>query len=77
MNAVLILPLQVAGEPWGLVELYEMRLRRFSDDAIAVARFLTGQAERRLAEIGAGELPSRQPPVYELPSDAERRPRTR
>ena len=77
MNAVLILPLQVAGGPWGLVELYEMRLRRFSDDAIAVARFLTGQAERRLAEIGARELPSRQPPVYELPSDAERRPRTR
>jgi diguanylate cyclase (GGDEF)-like protein len=77
MNAVLILPLHVAGEPWGLVELYEMRLRRFSDDAVAVAQFLAGQAERRLAEIGAGEVPSRQPPVYELPSDAKRRPRTR
>ncbi len=78
MSAVLILPLRVEGVAWGLLELYEARLRRFSDDAIAVARFLAGQAERRLAEIGAGELPVRQPPVYELPSDDdERRPLTR
>ena len=45
MNALLMLPLRVGG-PVGVVELDEMRLRRFSDDDVAVARFLVSQAER-------------------------------
>ncbi len=77
MNAVLLLPLHVGGAPWGLVELYEMRLRRFTDDDLAVARFLVTQAERRLTALGADTAPPPKP-VYELPpDDARRGPRTR
>lgn len=68
MNALLMLPLLVDGEAWGLVELYEMRLRRFSEDAIAVAQFLTARAERRLEELGAAALPA-EGVLYELPPD--------
>jgi diguanylate cyclase (GGDEF)-like protein len=78
MNALLMLPLRVRGAVWGLVELYEMRLRRFSEEDLAVAQFLVGQAERRLELVASGDLPRRRPPVYELPSDGARRgPRTR
>ena len=78
MSAVLMLPLQVAGRPWGLVELYEMRLRTFSDDDIAVAEFLAVQAERRLEVVGGVDEPHRRPRVYELPGDdTPRAPRTR
>lgn len=78
MNALLMLPLRVGGRSWGLVELYEMRLRRFSDDDVAVARFLVGQAERRLEVVAPSDPPRLRPPVYELPSAPERRgPRTR
>ena len=63
----------------GLVELYEMRLRRFTDDDVAVAQFLTTQAERRLEAVGGTDEPLRRPRAYELPSDGEapRTPRTR
>ena len=82
MNALLLLPLRVESRPWGLVELYEMRLREFSEDDIAIAGFLTHQAERRLAAVGADSAPARRPTVYELPyeppsDDAPRTPRTR
>jgi hypothetical protein len=80
MKALLMLPMYVRGVPWGLVELYEMRLRRFAEDDIAVARFLVAQAERRLeivAGVGVDDAPSARR-VYELPSDTSRsRPRTR
>ena len=77
MNAVLMLPLHVAGAPWGLIELYEMRLRAFTEDDIAVAQFLTTQAERRLQVVGGADEPLRRPRVYELPDDTPRVPRTR
>ena len=79
MNALLMLPLHVDGRPWGLVELYEMRLRRFSEDDIAVAQFLVAQAERKLEDLGADATLRRRPRVYELPSedDTPRTPRTR
>jgi len=79
MNALLMVPLRVRGAPWGLVELYEMRLRRFTEDDVAVASFLTRQAELRLEAIDSGEAPTSRPPLYELPpGDASlRRPRTR
>ena len=79
MNALLMLPLRVAGRPWGLIELYEMRLRRFSDDDVAIAQFLTSQAERRLESVGSAEAPGQRPPVYELPVDRKGQgaPRTR
>jgi diguanylate cyclase (GGDEF)-like protein len=79
MNALLMLALRVQGEPWGLVELYEMRLRRFSEDEIAVAQFLTTHAERRLAVVGTRTPLRPWPRVYELPSEgsAPPGPRTR
>jgi diguanylate cyclase (GGDEF)-like protein len=73
MNALLMLPLRVGNRPWGLVELYEMRLRRFTDDDVAIAQFLVSQAERRLAAVGPSIRPRRRPPVYELPPDGESR----
>ncbi len=74
MNSLLLLPLRLRGEPWGLVELFEMRLRRFTDDDIAIAQFLTSQAERRLEAVGSTEAPRERPPVYELPLDDEAPP---
>src|SRR3970282_297053 len=71
MNALLMLPLRVAVRPWGLIELYGMRLRRFSDDDVAIARFLTSQAERRVESVGSAEAPGQRPPVYRLPVDGE------
>ncbi len=79
MSALLMLPLYVRGAPWGLMELYEMRMRRFTDDDIAVATFLTAQAERRLEVVaGVDDAPSAER-VYELPDDSSRArfPRTR
>ncbi len=77
MNAVLMIPLRVAGQSWGLVELYEMRLRRFTHDDIGVAQFLTNRAERRLELVSPTE--PRQRRVYELPPGTGRTgpPRTR
>jgi diguanylate cyclase (GGDEF)-like protein len=79
MSSLLLLPLEVKGAPWGLVEVYEMRMRRFTEDDIVVARFLVGHAERRLAALGADTEPPRQPPVYKLPppDGPPRTPRTR
>ena len=79
MNALLMLPLRVHGTSWGLVELYEMRLRRFTEEDVAVARFLIGQAEKRLGAVAAEEPPLLRPPIYELPSEgtSRRGPRTR
>ena len=74
MNALLMLALQVEGEPWGLVELYEMRLRRFSEDDIAIAQFLTTHAERRLAVVGTRTPLRPWPRVYELPPEGSSPP---
>ncbi len=71
MNAMLMVPLRVRGRSWGLVELYEMRLRRFNEDDVAVAQFLATQAERRLEMIASVETTRQRPPVYELPPGAD------
>ena len=79
MNALLMLPIRVSGRMWGLIELYEMRLRRFAQDDIAVAQFLVSQAERRLEVVASADDAHRRPRVYELPPDSgsPRVPRTR
>lgn len=79
MNALLMVPIRVGGRSWGLVELYEMRHRRFGEDDIAVAQFLVAQAERRLEVVASADAEKRRPRVYELPPDAGKpsRPRTR
>ena len=75
MNALLMLPVAVQGKAWGLVELYEMRHRRFSDEDVAVAQFLVTQAARRLEIVGDTDDRRRRPAVYELPEDEGSRPR--
>jgi len=77
MNAVLMLPIRVSERVWGLVELYEMRLRRFGTDEVAVARFLVSQAERKLEGVADRDEETLRPEVYELPPDAGRPPRPR
>ena len=79
MNALLMLPIRVGGRSWGLVELYEMRLRRFGADDIAVAQFLVAQAERRFEVVEKAEGERPRPRVYELPPAPGKpsRPRTR
>lgn len=52
MNAVLLVPLMVNGLAWGLVEIYDMRMRRFTVEEEAVAWFLVSQAGRRIESIG-------------------------
>jgi diguanylate cyclase (GGDEF)-like protein len=67
MNAMLMLPLRVHGKPWGLIEVYEMRLRRFTEDDVSVAGFLASQAMRRLDTVSPADVTLRKPPVYRLP----------
>jgi diguanylate cyclase (GGDEF)-like protein len=71
MNAMLMLPLRVHGRPWGLLELWDMRLRRFTEDDVAIVQFLTSHAERRLEVIGDEGGARPRPPVYELPSEPD------
>jgi diguanylate cyclase (GGDEF)-like protein len=54
MSAVMMLPLLVRGRTWGLVEVYDMRLRRFTSEQEAVAEFLVGQAGRRMEMLTSG-----------------------
>lgn len=75
MNALLVLPLHVGGRIWGLVELYERRLRRFTADDIGIARLLATQAERRLEVVGSESGSRRRPRVYELPPEDDEPPR--
>ncbi len=77
MNALLMLPIRVSGRAWGLIELYEMRFRRFGDDDVAVSKFLVAQAERRLEAVASDDGPKRRPQVYELPPGAGKPPRPR
>jgi diguanylate cyclase (GGDEF)-like protein len=74
MNAMLMVPLRVRGQSWGLIELYEMRVRRFTDDHVSIAQFLATQAERRLELLDSLEETRERPPVYELPPDSGERP---
>jgi GAF domain-containing protein len=76
MNALLMLPLRVRGKSWGLIELYEMRHRRFGEEDVAVAQFLVAQAERRLEVVSDTDDPGRRPAVYELPGGEPSPPRT-
>lgn len=52
MNAAMLVPLVVHGHSWGLVEIYDMRLRRFTPEDEALASFLVGQAGRRIESLG-------------------------
>ncbi|HXG75278.1 MAG TPA: diguanylate cyclase [Gaiellaceae bacterium] len=64
LNALLMVPVVTERGPWGLVEVYDMRLRRFTDDDVALARFVVSAAERRLAAL---ERAASREPLYEAP----------
>jgi GAF domain-containing protein len=53
MNAVMLVPLVVRGRSWGLVEIYDMRLRRFTVEDEALAAFLVAEAGRRIESVAA------------------------
>ncbi len=68
MNCALLLPVVVNGESWGLVELYDVRLRRFTREQQAVSEFLVTIAARRVEALGSrssvrGLLPLYRPPA--------------
>lgn len=64
MNCALLLPLVVEGESWGLVELYDVRLRRFTREQQAVSEFLVSIAARRVEALGARSSVRRLLPLY-------------
>jgi diguanylate cyclase (GGDEF)-like protein len=68
MNCALMLPLVVHGRSWGLVEVYDMRLRRFSAEDAAVAWFLVCQAGRRIESLGTVGGSKRRLPLFRVPS---------
>ena len=68
MNSALLVPIVVNGEAWGLVEIYDMRLRRYDEDEGAVAEFLVSQAARRIEALGTGSGRRRFLPLFHLPS---------
>jgi transcriptional regulator with GAF, ATPase, and Fis domain len=67
MNCALLLPLVVHGRSWGLVEVYDMRLRRYSREDEAVASFLVGQAGLRIASLGELSGTKRRLPLFRVP----------
>jgi diguanylate cyclase (GGDEF)-like protein len=72
MNCVLLLPLLVRGRPWALVELYDVRLRHFSDAERSTAEFLVRQAARRIETISAIDgRPLPELPVVRVPRPNE------
>lgn len=69
MNCCLLVPIRVEDRAWGLVEVYDMRLRRYEADEQAAAEFLVGHASRRLATLaGAAGTRRRRVPLFRVPS---------
>jgi diguanylate cyclase (GGDEF)-like protein len=67
MSCCLLVPIQVGGAPWGLVEVYDQRHRRFTQTEQAVAEFLAGHASRRIEALGEGVSRRRRLPLFRLP----------
>ncbi len=67
MSCCLLAPIHVAGAPWGLVEVYDQRHRRFSTTDQAVGEFLAGHAARRLEVLGEAGSRRRRLPLFRLP----------
>jgi diguanylate cyclase (GGDEF)-like protein len=59
MHAVLMLPVQVRGRPWGLVEVYDARVRAFDGADTALAELLVGHLEVLLAQFEHAEAVER------------------
>jgi diguanylate cyclase (GGDEF)-like protein len=51
MQSVLIVPLVVQGQPWGLAEIYDARDRRFGATESGLAQLVGGQVEALIAQF--------------------------
>jgi GAF domain-containing protein len=51
MNSLLMLPLLLDDDAWGLVEVYDVRMRRFEETDIALAQELVALAAHRLGQL--------------------------
>jgi diguanylate cyclase (GGDEF)-like protein len=71
MNCALLLPIVVDGSSWGLAELYDVRLRRFSREQQAIAEFLVAMAARRIETLGAPLARRPLLPMYRPPDARE------
>ncbi len=67
MTCCLLVPIHVGGKPWGLVEVYDQRHRRFSQTEQAVADFLAAHAARRIELLADHEPGRRRLPLFRLP----------
>lgn len=67
MSCALLMPLVVDGRAWGLVELYDMRLRRYTREQQAIAEFLVGVAAHRLEALGDDPTGPGRLPLYRVP----------
>jgi hypothetical protein len=67
MSCALLVPLVVAGQAWGLVEVYDMRLRRFSPLQRALTEFLVSVASARLEALADDQPATRRVPLYRVP----------
>jgi diguanylate cyclase (GGDEF)-like protein len=70
MNCCLLMALRVGDATWGLVEVYDMRMRRFEPDAQAAAEFLVRQAGRRLEALGDAPTRRRRGRLFRVPYGA-------
>ena len=73
MSSCLLVPLVVAGRSWGLVKVYDMRMRRFTPDDEVLAMFLSGQAGRRIEALGEARPLRSRLPLFRLPPQKVRR----
>ena len=76
MNSLVMLPLFVRGDVWGLIEVYDVRMRRFEEADVTAAQQLVTLAGRRLEELAdAGarldELGSAAPLQRPMRADAD------
>ena len=70
MNCALLLPVVVDGKSWGLVELYDVRLRRFTREQQAVSEFLVSIAASRVEALGARSSVRPLLPLYRPPASS-------
>ena len=70
MSCALLMPLVVDGRAWGLVELYDMRLRRYTREQQAIGEFLVGVAAHRLEALGDDLTGPGRLPLYRVPDSS-------
>ena len=69
MNCCLLMALRIGEVTWGLVEVYDMRMRRFESDAQAAAEFLVRQAGRRIEALeDTSTKRRRRGPLFRVPT---------